>query len=546
MAPPPNQPPKPPFRAPMRSMPMRPQMTSQQEFESMQARVGAMYGAFGGKQSGPSAAEQNPLIDNHLKPTLRLFAIVGAISAAVTLTLGAQNILVNIVAGLAFAVFLYNTIARKPVYLAARTMLALAIFIEAPQETPTWWTSPLKLADTALYASLKDFMGVPGMSLPFFFFACLGLIWRGRKAVKKEIVPKPPRVAVRIFAAFLIALTALEVWGIARGGAIQPSFFQILQLLTLPICGFAFLYSFRGPEDLGAIGSIIVAAAVVRSAFVAIMYVVSAAAFRHEEGFFVTTHSDSMLFVAGITFILAFLLEHRKSKTILKGTGLILAILVGVALNNRRLAFVSLGFLPVMVFLSLKPSPIKRRLTRALIILGVLGTVYFAIGSQVKDVAIFAPARQAMSVLNQDDNSSESRDIENYNLILTLKDSPVVGHGFGWEYIEKLKVYDISDLFSLYLYIPHNGVLWLWSVGGVVGFAALWFIYPVAAMLAIRVMRRGRTPMERAAGLGCLGVCIATVTQCWGDQGFHSYMTLVLFSLALGVAARLNALADTA
>lgn len=529
----------------MRSMPMRPQMTSQQDFESMQARVGAMYGAFGGKQVGPSPAELNPLLDNHLRPTLKLFGAVAAISAAITLTLGTQNILVNIVAGLAFAVFLYNTIGRKPVWLAARTMLALSVFIEAPTETPTWWTSPLRMADTALYASLKEFMGVPGLSLPFFFFACLGLIWRGRKAVKKDPTLKPPRVAVRLFTAFLASLALLEAWGIARGGAIQPSFFQILQLLTMPICGFAFLYSFRGTDDLAAIGSIIVSAAVARSAYVLIMYVVAASAFKNEEGFFVTTHSDSMLFVAGITFILAFLLEHRDKKTLLKGAGLILAILVGVALNNRRLAFVSLGFLPVMVFLSLKPSPIKRRLTRALFVLGILGSAYFMIGSQIKEGAIFAPARQAMSVLNQNDTSSESRDVENYNLILTLKDSPIVGHGFGWEYIEKLKVTDISDLFALYLYIPHNGVLWLWSVGGVIGFAALWFIYPVAATLAVRVMRRGRTPMERAAGLGCLGVAIATVTQCWGDQGFHSYLTLVLFSLTLGVAARLNALADT-
>ncbi len=523
---------------------MRPQMTSQSEFESMQARVGAMYGAFGGKQVGPAVADQNPLLDNHLKPTLKLFGIIAAISAPVTLVLGAQNILVNIVAGLAFAVFLYNTIGRKPAWQSARIMLALCLFIEAPQETATLWQSPLRLADVALYASLKEFMGVPGMSLPFFFFAMLGLFWRGRKAVKKDIALKPPRIAVQLFTGFLISLALLEVWGIARGGAVQPSFFQILQLLTMPICGLAFLYSFRGTEDLAAIGCIVVAAAVVRSAYVLVVYVFWAAAFRNEEGFFVTTHSDSMLFVAGITFILAFLLEHRNKKTLLKGIGLILAILVGVALNNRRLAFVSLGFLPVMVFLSLKPSSIKRRLTRALVIVGILGTAYFMVGSQIKEGAIFAPARQAMSVLNQNDTSSESRDVENFNLILTLKDAPILGHGFGHEYIEKLKVTDISDLFALYLYIPHNGVLWLWSVGGVVGFAAIWFIYPVAATLAVRVMRRGRTPMERAAGLGCLGVSIATVTQCWGDQGFHSYMTLVIFSLTLGVSARLNALAD--
>ena len=528
---------------------MRPQMPSTQEFDALQKRVNARYGAFGAIGAGGDAAmvveETDPLIDNHLKPTLKLFGGVFALSAAITLATGGQNVLVNIVVALGFAVFLYQVLGRKPVYIAARTLLALALFIEAPQETPTWWTSPLREADFALFASVKDFIGLPGISLPFFFFACIALIVRGRKAVRKEIVPKPPRLAIRLFSGFLFILLALEAWGLARGGALQPSFFQILQLLTMPVCGFAFLYSFRGPEDLGAIGTIIVSAAVARSLYVVIMYVAAASAFRHEEGFFVTTHSDSILFVAGITTVLAYLLEHRKTETLFKGIGIIFAILIGIALNNRRLAFVSLGFLPVMVFLSLKPSKVKRRMTRAFAVIGVLGAAYFMIGSQIKDVAAFAPARGVMAALNDTDTSAESRDIENYNLIVTMREAPVLGSGFGWEYHEKLKVFDIEELFSLYRYIPHNGVLWLWTVGGVIGFAAIWFIYPVAATLSVRVMRSGRTAAERAAGLTCLGISIAAVTQAWGDQGFHSYLNLVLFSLALGIACRLDSVADT-
>jgi hypothetical protein len=431
------------------------------------------------------------------------------------------------------------------VYIAARTLLALALFLEAPQETPTWWTSPLREADFALYASVKDFIGIPGGSLPIFFFACIALIVRGRKAVRREIVPPPPRLALRLFWGFLIILGVLEAWGLARGGALSPSFFQILQLMTLPVCGLAFLYSFRGPDDLGAIGTIIVSAAAARSLYVMIMYVAAASAFRHEEGFFVTTHSDSILFVAGITTVLAYLLEHRKTKTLLIGIAIVFEILIGIALNNRRLAFVSLGFLPVMVFLSLKPSKVKQRVTRIFAVIGVLGAAYFLVGSQIKDVAAFAPARGVMAALNDTDTSAESRDIENYNLIITMREAPVLGSGFGWEYHEKLKVFDIEELFSLYRYIPHNGVLWLWTVGGVIGFAAIWFIYPVAAMLSVRVMRRGRTAAERAAGLTCLGISIAAVTQAWGDQGFHSYLNLVLFSLALGIACRLDSVADT-
>jgi hypothetical protein len=528
---------------------MRSQVPSASEFDALQKRVNARYGAFGaigaGAGEGATIEEKDPLIDNHLKPTLKLFGGAAALSAAITFVTGGQNIIVNIIAALGFAVFLYQALGRKPVYIAARTLLALALFLEAPQETPTWWTSPLREADFALFASLKDFIGLPGGSLPIFFFACIALIVRGRKAIRKGTVPPPPRLAIRLFSGFLVVLGVLELWGLARGGAVSPSFFQILQLMTMPVCGIAFLYSFRGTEDLGAIGTIIVSAAAARSLFVMIMYVIAAAPFRHEEGFFVTTHSDSILFVAGVTTVLAYLLEHRKRRAVLIGVALIFEILIGIALNNRRLAFVSLGFLPVMVFLSLKPSKVKRRVTRIFAVIGVIAAAYFMIGSQIKDVAAFAPARGVLAALNEQDTSAESRDIENYNLIVTMREAPVLGSGFGWEYHEKLKVFDIEELFSLYRYIPHNGVLWLWTVGGVIGFAAIWFLYPVSAMLAVRVMRRGRTAAERAAGLACLGISIAAVTQAWGDQGFHSYLNLVLFSLAVGIACRLDSVADT-
>jgi len=90
----------------------------------MQARVGAMYGAFGGKQSGPTKEELDPLVDNHLRPTLKLFGAVAAISAALTLTVGTTNILVNIVAGLAFS----NLSVDAPFYLAGLLVLP-AIFL---------------------------------------------------------------------------------------------------------------------------------------------------------------------------------------------------------------------------------------------------------------------------------------------------------------------------------------------------------------------------------------------------------------------------------
>jgi hypothetical protein len=195
-----------------------------------------------------------------------------------------------------------------------------------------------------------------------------------------------------------------------------------------------------------------------------------------------------------------------------------------------------------MMYLSLRPSPTKRRVTRAAFFVVAMVLLYVIVGNQVEgDAPLWKPAKLAMSVLDQKDSSSESRDIENYNLIYTMSQSPVLGQGFGWEYKEKLQLYDISELFALYRYIAHNGVLWIWSVGGVVGFTALWLIYPLTITLGIRGYRTAQNPVERAAALAGIGVVVATMAQIWGDQGWNSYLTLILFSLAFSVLARLEA-----
>jgi hypothetical protein len=522
--------------------PMRPQQSSAQAFDELQDRVRALYGEFGNRAQ---TKEEEKVIDvakeAWIKPTLKLVLPVGAVGVGLTYTVGTQTQILNLVLLAITGGLLWWLIAKHPVHVAARCLLAVSLFIESPAETPTWWLAPLRAVDLAFFESMKDFAGVPGMSLPIFFFACLGLLYKARRAAKKGGY-LPPRVAVVVMLAFLGAVFALEGWGLARGGQLTPSFFQILHLMTMPVVGLMFLYAIRGPEDVPALGSIVVTVAVLRAAVLILVYSVVARDFRDREGFYVTTHSDTVLFVAGIIGLFTYALENRKMKTIAKCAGLGLVILAAIALNNRRLAFVSMGAFPIVMYVAMRPGKLKRNLTGLAVVAGILGAIYVVAGAQLGgDSALFKPARLIMSVMTQTDTSSESRDVENYNLIHTLRQSPVVGMGFGHGYVEQYHLFDIADLFALYLFIPHNGVLWIWAVGGVVGFTALWFVYPVAGTMAMRAYRGAKTPLDRMSGLTALGTVIACVAQVWGDQGFNSYMTLTLFALAYAISVRTDA-----
>jgi len=255
-----------------------------------------------------------------------------------------------------------------------------------------------------------------------------------------------------------------------------------------------------------------------------------------------TTHSDSVLFVTSLIILITHALEQRRSKTTVRALALGALILFAIVLNNRRLAFVSLAAAPMVIYLALAPSRRKRRITAAMAILVPLLAGYVLVGSEINSSSpLLKPAKLVTSVLDQKDTSAISRDVENENLIYTLQLDPVVTKGFGhdYEFSPNNPPVDLSDVFKSYRLIAHNGVLWMWSIAGVFGFAAIWMIYPFTSTLAMRAYRAADTPLERTAALSALGAVAVCVIQIWGDQGFNSYMTLLTFGVAFAVSARL-------
>lgn len=181
-------------------------------------------------------------------------------------------------------------------------------------------------------------------------------------------------------------------------------------------------------------------------------------------------------------------------------------------------------------------------MTTALVVSIPLFIAYVLIGAEIESATpLLKPAKLVMSVLNQKDMSSISRDVENENLIYTLKQSPVLSTGFGfdYQYSPNNPPVDLTDVFVNFRLIAHNGVLWLWSLGGLVGFTLLWMIFPVGGTLAMRAYRRAGTPLERSAALAALGALAVCIVQVWGDQGLNGYMTPITFAVAFSVATRL-------
>jgi hypothetical protein len=543
-----------------------PHLANQDQLAHLTEKVAQKYGAFG---APPDEEEQDRKVlqDNFLKPTLQ---IIGGVFAATLFASfvsspkfsapgsWANSFRLDTALLVFWAPLLYWVMTKQRVWKSLRIYLVLALFIEAFSEAMFkdlgavaigeggYWNTVMWPAAVAYFGTLKEFSGLPGASLSVFFFVTVGLLHRAVRGRKADGWTPPPKFARRAMLGFLATVIGLALLGIVRGGGIEPAFRQTIHLIQLPLVALLFLYALRIPEDLASVGTAFVCAAVARSLLVVYVYfgVCAPAGITRLPGKpeWCTNHSDTVLFVTALMILLAHVLEQRTTKILVRALLLAAPILLGIVLNNRRLAFVSLAAAPLVIYLALRPSRRKRRVTWALAVGVPLMLAYVLVGSEMVSTSpLLKPAKLVVSVMDQKDNSSISRDIENENLIYTLRQSPVVSHGFGheYQYSPNNPPVDLGELFKNFRLIAHNGVLWIWSLAGVVGFTLLWMIYPLASTLALRGYRAAQSPLERSAALGALGAVVVCVIQIWGDQGFNSYMTLVTFGVAFAVATRL-------
>lgn len=537
----------------------------------LQAKMRQQFGSFGSMPPPTGAArqvddfpqfdEQALLADDYLKPALRIMVGVFVASlfayVATSPTFDAPGVWSNTfrfdtAMVVVWGPLLYWVMRRFKVHQALRVYLVLALFIEPfseamlKQQGDGYWDTYLWPAAVAYYGTIKEWSGMPGASLPVFFIVTGGLLYRAIRGKKSVGYISPPRFAKNMYYVFLAGMFGLCMWGFVHGGTLEAEVRQTLHLFQLPMIGLLFLYAVRVPEDLSAIGTIYVATALVRSAWVMYVYfgifVPEGITERPGHPEWCTTHSDSVLFVISILIVVLHAFEQRTSRTIWRAIGISAFILFAMVLNNRRLAFVSLSIAPAAIYVALKPSKRKRRVTTALVVGIPLILAYVLIGSEINSTSpLLKPAKLVMSVLEQKDSSSLSRDIENENLIYTLDQNVVIPTGFGseYQYSPNNPPVDLSDVFVNYRLIAHNGVLWLWSLGGVIGFTILWMIFPVTGTLALRGYRNAGSALERTAALTAFGSVAICIVQIWGDQGANGYMTPVTISVAFAIASKL-------
>jgi hypothetical protein len=473
-------------------------------------------------------------------PAWRLWAValVSVLWAGASLALTNGNVAVTL-APFLVAVLAWGALRMQLGWLAVGLLFICLVF-DNPNERPGmgYFTTPLLAPGKLLYFALEKSVGLKGAKLFGVEVLLLVLFLLVFIRERRTIFVRPLRSAVLVA---LGAVIFMELYGILQGGSVRFSMLQFRPLLFLVLFSLGFGLAMRRRKFVIPVMGALVLAAFIRACFgIWGWWTVMRHGVKTDDlggGMYVMTHSDGVLAVAAV-LILAYWVLHRFSPLLLGFSGFVGGVVFfGIIINNRRLAFVGLAFALFTIYFILDRG-MRGRLNRILIVLAPFLAVYIAIGLTI-DRPWTRPVQVLKSVADSEDASSKTRDIENFNVMFTARDVPLLGTGFGREYNERVVAYDISRVFEAYRYVPHNSLLWLLMAGGLIGFTAFWSMLTVTSFLAIRVLRRTDRTSEKIFAMSTLSAVVVYGTQSFGDMGLYSWLGALVLGAHVGVIGNL-------
>ena len=464
-----------------------------------------------------------------------------AIGASMLLVIAGAGFVAPLVPLIVFLVA--TAMIAAPVRHSLLGLLGVAILLDDPGGRPMmgWWRPPLLAPGELLYLNLHVFTGLEALrfSALELGFAVLLVVFLVRKLRGDAIdepfglqpLPSTLKIAVGLWIA---AVVFLEAFGIARHGDFRNSLWQVRQLFWLPILVLLFGKALTTSESRLWLVRIVLAAACLR-ALEGIYFYFAICGPAGLHPLYTTSHGDSPLTVMAILLgVMVYVIRPCKVHLILN----LLAqpiLVTALILNDRRIAYVSLAA-GIVTILAMAPPVVRRTARRILVPTLVLLVAYTAVGWR-SNAAIFRPIATVRSLLLQKDRSSQTRDIENYNLVCTLRHDPLLGSGFGHEYEEVIAADRISQFMPNYRFVAHNSVLWLLSVSGWLGFTLIWLTFPVGLAIALRVHRGADSMVDRVTAFGAFAAILCLLVQAWGDMGLQGWMGTFLAAAFLGAAA---------
>ena len=432
------------------------------------------------------------------------------------------------------------------------TMLALCAFtLDYPGETMAngLYKSPLYYVGYVMLAHLNNLTGIKALSFSgtdiiLVILICVARIRESSGSTLDRAgriqTPKP-----MVQLAKLSLGGAGFVWavGVVTGGDFGKSLWQVEKVVYLPVLFLLWHLALRGPQDNAQLAKALVVGAMVKAVWAIYIVQTVIPPVDPSTGLaqlaYATGHSDSLLFACALVMLLLLLLEGVGGRPLRRRILIILPILIwGMVANNRRLVWVHVGMILLTLYVVSPDNAIKIRIRRSVYPLMAGFAVYLMVGWDNRYSRIFKPVRIIRSVVEpSSDGSTMWRELENYNLVHTIEQSPIFGQGYGHRWIEVIKMPVVA--YDLEYYLPHNSLLGLLSCAGIIGYTLITLLWGGGVYFAMRAFHAASTANERVPAILGVGAVVMYQVQAFGDLGLGCWMGVHIMAPLLVMAGKL-------
>jgi len=256
----------------------------------------------------------------------------------------------------------------------------------------------------------------------------------------------------------------------------------------------------------------------------------------------VGSHEEAFFFDSFIVLLIVLMLCRAYKRLQWVMLALLPFVVLGNVACNRRAGTAALAIvLPLLLLAAYRALPERRRLIVGLCVALTVGlSIYYPLFKNSASI-LAQPARAIKSNFQpdaRDAGSNAARDAENKNLMATVHSAPLLGNGYGHRYLHAFYMADISDIYELEDYIPHNTILWIWERIGPFGFLAFWMMIAAILILAGQTVRlEAADAMTKVVGIFTLCITCMLIVFSLLDLQLSCYRDVFFAGAWAGILA---------
>lgn len=473
----------------------------------------------------------------------RLFALLFAITIGITplMTLVGVQIGFLLLASLGVVILCLLFILRWP---SIGLFLAVGCVVLIEQNA-----RPIPIGTDRLYLFYwpPQLEGLVERPIGFFFLFTL-LILVGHRLSKRQ----RPLLGGPLFwpyCCFLLCVAWGVLHGLTSGGSLKSTVLEVRPLWYLFLSYMLAYNLLERKEQVQVFFWLVILGATFKGWQGVYIFIVQYGGQMHGHNE-IMSHEESFFFVALLLLVMLFCLHHRRRGQFLVALLALPPVIFSTIANDRRADYVALlagmGVAWCLIFV------LKKRLRPLLIALmlfcALLGGAYTLAFSHASGLA-GAPARAVLSVFNaqptidKDEYSSNIyRDIENFDLKYTAKQNPLLGYGFGKEFLQPVPLPDISEQDPYYTLVPHNTIYWIWMRLGPAGYLALWYLFGALIVRGCIIARTLRDPYLQLVAIYVVAVAVMEIIVAYADYQLFFYRNVIYLGLLAGILFKLPTL----